>query len=195
MGRIIMCYAGVGKTTLATNDKNYIDLDSRFFDDMATYALLALYLAAAGHDVLVSAHSELYDKLRWYKVRNGCDAELIIVYPSIVLREAWCKKLLDRCLASDSDGDIAALFRAVDCYESDIRKMMEREGQQIVIDDIGTYDLGLLLADTPDMAYKAIKNEKPRDGNSFWWKGEKYVYLDDEWMDEERFDAYMQFML
>lgn len=197
MGRIIMCYAGVGKSTLAAKDKNYIDLDSSFFKiDMAAYALLALCLAAQGHDVLVSAHKELYNNLKWYKVKKHYyDVELITVYPSIVLKEAWCKKLLDRCLMSGSDADKAALVRAIDCYDADVEDIRQRDGKKIEVFDTYDYNLGFLLADGPDKAYKAIKDEKPRDGDSIWWKSKKYTYLDDEWMDEERFDACMQFML
>lgn len=185
MGRIIMCYAGVGKSTLAAKS-DYIDLDSRFFEDKVRYALLALYLAAQGKDVLVSAHEELYNNLKWYKVKNHhYDVELITVYPSIVLKEAWCKRLMDRCLVSGSGADKAALLRAVDCYDADVEDMSKRENA-FEIGDINSYDLAMFLASisvpTPDKEFRKQTNGcEPAEGDYVYVDGVKWVYDGEEW--------------
>jgi hypothetical protein len=69
---IICGYAGIGKSWLAHNIKNVMDLESTPFEkDWVRYAKCAAHYSANGFIVLVSCHQELRDALRDICLRNS----------------------------------------------------------------------------------------------------------------------------
>ena len=63
-GQIIAGFAGTGKSTLAKNVANVVDLESTPFEkDWKRYAKVARHMAKNGYTVLISCHKEIREEL------------------------------------------------------------------------------------------------------------------------------------
>lgn len=124
---IIIGFPGIGKSTLASNNDKFVDLESSYFktpdarneDWVVDYCKLAEILSKNGSIVLVSSHKAVRD----YIANMHTDEPVACVFPSGGIREQWIKKLEDRYMNSGLDKDYRAFIRARDNYDDDIREL------------------------------------------------------------------------
>lgn len=119
---IIIGYPGIGKSNLALEQNNVIDLDSSFFKDSdgarfegweEIYVNIAIELSNQGNDVFISAHKEVRNWLLWRR-QNSERFKIGLIYPCKALKKKWVKRISTR------DADSAALDRVEGFMDSDI---------------------------------------------------------------------------
>ena len=142
---IVIGYQGIGKSTLSTL-KGYIDLESgnfwyngqRPWGWYIYYCQIAEDLSRQGYVVFVSSHKEVREFLKNSK------EEVIIVFPSLSLKNDWIEKLKNRYNESQKDKDYKAWKNAEDRYEENITELMQSGYKFIEIKDMN-YDLKELI--------------------------------------------------
>ena len=125
---IVVGYPGIGKSTLTGRDYKYIDLESGNFwidgrradDWYKPYCKIAEHLSAQGYIVFVSSH----EVVRQYLVENSREL-VVLVYPSIELKDVWIDKLEKRYIKSGLEKDYKALMNAKYSYVENIRELQE----------------------------------------------------------------------
>ena len=125
---IVVGYQGIGKSTLAGRDYKYIDLESENFwidgeraeDWYKPYCKIAEHLSAQGYIVFVSS----YEVVRQYLVENSKEL-VVLIYPSIELKDVWIDKLEKRYIKSRLEKDYKALMNAKYSYVENIRELQE----------------------------------------------------------------------
>jgi len=128
---IIFGYPGIGKSTLARNSKNFIDLESSVFkidgerdpDWFKVYVNMALHIADQERIVFMSTHPWTRDYLYdIYEADNALKQEIpaMIVYPDISLKDFWLYKVETRYEKDKSSKNLAALLKVKNDYERDI---------------------------------------------------------------------------
>ncbi len=143
---IIIGYQGIGKSTLANKNINYIDLESsNFFIDgkrqenwFIIYCNIANHLSEQGKNVFVSSHEVVRESLKYSKEK------VVVVYPSLKLKEQWLEKLQERYNITQLEKDYKALMNAKDRYEENIKELQNNDFTKIEIKDIN-YDLERIL--------------------------------------------------
>lgn len=149
---IIIGYQGIGKSTLAGKYR-YIDLESGNFwrcDETTghavrydywyiSYCQIAEHLSQQGFDVFVSSHEVVRKQLRNSK------EDVVVIFPSIHLKEYWIDKLRVRYEHSGLVKDYKAYMNAVDRYEENINEInnQEFEAGKIIRYEIGRIDYSL----------------------------------------------------
>ena len=151
VGKIIIGYPGVGKSTICSKDAEhkFIDLESSNFHDgkepekwYCFYAQVAEDLASQGYNVFVSSH---YDVVMALKMNvSNPDIEVIAVCPSLEIESDWLGKLQTRYLESGLEKDRRAYYRARWNYKEDIGGLLDCGFNVIQIEDIN-YDLYTLI--------------------------------------------------
>lgn len=139
---IIIGYQGVGKSTLAKNNIEFIDLESsNFFVNgkrqdnwYIIYCSIAIHLSKQGKNVFVSSHEVVRRAL------EASDEKVVVVYPSVSLKDEWIKKLEDRYNLTGLDKDYKALMNAKDRYEENILELQDNDFIHLQLDSID-YDL------------------------------------------------------
>ena len=134
---IISGYSGIGKSTLASKNKNVVDLDSslfkidgkRFPDWYKAYVNVAVDLSRQGFIVLVSAHMSVRNEL---KKRN---IDFYIICPSQELKNQWVERLNKRYQKTKLLKDLCALNDSKDNFDNDIKSML-KEKNCIIINKI-----------------------------------------------------------
>lgn len=124
---IVIGYQGIGKSTLAGRDNKFIDLESGNFwvdgkradDWYKPYCQIAEHLSQQGYIVFTSSHEVVRKQLE-----NSSEV-VVIVYPSIELKDEWIDKLEERYAVSKLEKDYKALMNAVDRYEENIKELSE----------------------------------------------------------------------
>ena len=108
---LIICgFAGIGKTTVAHNVVNVVDLESTPFEkDWQRYVKVARHMADNGYIVLVSCHKELREEF----YRQGIAYTLAL--PSKDKKECHIKRYEDR---GNTDGFIQLLSNNWDSFLS-----------------------------------------------------------------------------
>lgn len=143
---IIIGYQGIGKSTLAKDSLEYIDLESGNFwvngerDEQwyKPYCNIANHLSAQGYTVFTSSHKEVREELK-----NS--SEIVkIIFPSLGLKTDWLIKLTNRYNESMLEKDYKALINASLYYEDNINDLMNEPFDKIVIDNIN-YNLRELI--------------------------------------------------
>ena len=125
---IVVGYQGIGKSTLAGRDHKYIDLESGNFwidgeraeDWYKPYCKIAEHLSAQGYIVFVSSH----EVVRQYLVENSKEL-VVLVYPSIELKDVWIDKLEKRYIKSGLEKDYKALMNTKYSYVENIQELQE----------------------------------------------------------------------
>ena len=143
---IIIGYQGIGKSTLANKNNEYIDLESgnfwhngiRPFDWYIYYCNIAEHLSKQGYNVFVSSHEVVRKRLK-----NSSEI-VICIYPSILLADQWTKKLKQRYNQSHLEKDYKAWKNAEDKYHVNISELMMCGIPHIEIDSLN-YDLKNLI--------------------------------------------------
>lgn len=122
---IIIGYPGIGKSTLARRNKDYIDLESSCFfinnkrpeDWQVIYCKVAEDLSRQGKVVFVSSHKEVVDELL------TTSEKVLAIYPDPKLKDEWIKRLKDRYEFTCLEKDRKAYQRALEHFDEDIDGM------------------------------------------------------------------------
>ena len=144
---IIIGYQGIGKSTLSKEQNGFIDLESgNFFVDGSRdekwyipYCNIAACLSGQGYHVFVSSHEVVRNQL------STSNQKVIIVCPSISLREKWIERLQKRYDDTGLDKDKRALMFAADRYTDSIQELMADKRYEKVIIESMNYSLKHLL--------------------------------------------------
>ena len=138
-GKIIVGYQGIGKSTVASERIDYIDLESGNFwidgkrseDWYKIYCSIAEHLCRQGKNVFVSSHFVVREQLR------SSDCKVVVAYPSLILKDEWIQRLSDRYAASNLEKDFKAWKNAEEKYDENIADLMsERTFNHAVIIEI-----------------------------------------------------------
>lgn len=124
---IVIGYQGIGKSTLAGRNNRFIDLESGNFwvdgkradDWYKPYCQIAEHLSQQGYIVFTSSHEVVRKQL------ENSGEVVVVVYPSIELKDEWIDKLEERYATSKLEKDYKALMNAVDRYEENIKELSE----------------------------------------------------------------------
>jgi hypothetical protein len=123
---IIIGYPGVGKTTLAGRYDKYIDLESSNWNspnntkpDMWwwSYGKVAEDLSRQGYRVFVSCHPSVQ---KYFEESNEY---VMLLYPSLELKEEWVKRVSDRYDRDRSMKNLAALNNVELYYDKQIKAL------------------------------------------------------------------------
>lgn len=123
---IIIGYPGVGKSTLAGRYKEYIDLESSNWNspdntkpDMWwwSYGKVAEDLSRQGYRVFVSCHPSVQ---KYFEESNEY---VMVLYPSLELKEEWIKRVADRYDRDRSMKNLAALNNVELYYDKQISSL------------------------------------------------------------------------
>jgi hypothetical protein len=133
---VVIGYQGIGKSSTAKHLDNCIDLESSNFwitdesgdrhrcsDWEAAYANLALDLSSQGNIVFVSSHQKV--RVELYKRNIKLNQDIIMIYPSEILKDDWLVRLKDRYEKDPSKKNEAAYLNAVDRFSDNIREMID----------------------------------------------------------------------
>lgn len=127
---IISGYQGIGKSTIAGKE-NCIDLESgNFWVDSRRprnwykiYANIANNLSKQGYTVFVSCHEEVRKEL------ENLDEQVVVICPSLWLKDEWIDRLKERYLSSNNIKDKAKNMRALanseESYDDSIKSIIE----------------------------------------------------------------------
>ena len=131
-GCIIIGYQGIGKSSTVKETRNttnhVIDLESscwknsdgyRSDNQYVSYCNIALDLAKQGNTVFTASHKVVRD----YLLKNKEDVEIIVIFPSIKLKDKWIDRLENRYINTNLDKDMFALLNAKDMYEENIHDL------------------------------------------------------------------------
>jgi hypothetical protein len=163
MGVIVCGYQGIGKSTVAKEIPNVIDLESSCFygadeetrpEDWAYfYVKIAIDQALRGNDVFLSCHESVREQLylQYYEL---CDEDRtyvapLVIIPAVELKEEWGHRLLDRYLLSREPKDKRAYEFHIEKFETNVNKPIYNTLlplPTILIRDIN-YDLRALIYD------------------------------------------------
>ena len=124
---IVIGYQGIGKSTLVKDNNSYIDFESSNFKINGErpdgweqmYCEAALDLSRQGHVVFTASHKCIRDYL---KEHRGNEVVLIVA-PSVDLKDQWLKKLRKRFKETGLLKDRLALLNAEDCFDENIKEM------------------------------------------------------------------------
>lgn len=149
---ILIGYQGIGKSTLAYKDNNYIDLESSNFyhNDKRPdnwyiyYCNIATSLSIQGFDVFVSSHEVIRNRLKKYCNKYKVITPIYCIYPSIELKDSWINKLENRYKKDKSEKNYKAWMNAIDKYEENILEIKNSGFGNIEITSM-EYDLENLI--------------------------------------------------
>lgn len=115
---IVIGFPGVGKSTLAKTNKDYIDLESSNFVIPGTnlkitnweqaYVNIAEDLSRQGYTVFVSSHKMVRNQLL------DSSEEVLAIVPSLELRDEWIQRLRERAENSKGTKEYEKNRRALD---------------------------------------------------------------------------------
>lgn len=140
---IVIGYQGIGKSTLAGRDNKFIDLESSNFwvdgkraeDWYKPYCQIAEHLSKQGYIVFTSSHEVIRKQL------ENSGEIIVVVYPSVELKDEWIDKLEERYAMSKLEKDYKALMNAVDRYEDNIKELSEYSHYRKLVITKMDYDL------------------------------------------------------
>ena len=124
---IVIGYQGIGKSTLVKYSNSYIDFESSNFKINGKrpdgweqmYCEAALDLSRQGHVVFTASHKCIRDYLKYHQ---GSEV-VLIVSPSVDLKDQWLEKLRNRYKETCLEKDKLALLNAEDCFFENIKEM------------------------------------------------------------------------
>lgn len=147
---IVIGYQGIGKSTLAGRNHKFIDLESGNFwvdgkradDWYKPYCKIAEHLSQQGYIVFTSSHEVVRKQL------ENSSEDVVLVYPSTELRDAWIDKLEKRYEESGLEKDYKALMNAKDRYNENITELnVSNFAYKLILVDMH-YDLEASLIHT-----------------------------------------------
>lgn len=125
MKAIIFGYPGIGKSTLARNCKDFIDLESSVFkidgerdpNWYKVYVDMAIHIANQDRIVFMSTHPWTRD---YIATKENLDIPVLIVYPSIDLKDFWNLKVSIRYTNDPNQKNLTAMNKVKNDYDKDI---------------------------------------------------------------------------
>ena len=140
---IISTFQGMGKSTLAKNRKDIIDLESSNFDKSNAnwyldYCRVAMDLDRQGYTVFISAHKPVRDYLRQ---REFVDYYLIMYAPE--LKEYAINKVAARYEQSQTLKDDAAFNKAQESFDAIVKEISKDEEDGLKVIWVGDSDYRL----------------------------------------------------
>lgn len=167
---IIVGYQGIGKSTLAKNGNGYIDLESSnfFVDDVRPdnwyipYCNIAINLSKQGYVVFVSSHK----CVRNYLTSCAQGIRLVIICPSLRLKDQWIEKLENRYAHTGLIKDYKALMNAKDRYEENIKELLNSPRFEVVQIDTMNYQLSSII---PPIAFHKCSCFHNEYGKTVCW--------------------------
>jgi len=152
---IIIGYQGIGKSTLAEQYYNYLDLESTntWFEENGVrkrwpnweeiYVNFAVDLSTTQHyTVFTSSHAGVRRELLCHRE----ETPIAMCCPRPELKEPWIERLRDRYGESGKDKDYRALMNAVARYEENISELANSGFPVIWIESMN-YDLAKVIED------------------------------------------------
>lgn len=144
---IVMGYQGIGKSTLASKDARYIDLESSNFwvdgkradDWYKPYCQIAEHLSQQKYVVFTSSHEVVINFLK-----ENSKEIIVAVVPDPELKNRWIQKLEERYNKTHLDKDYKALKNAEDRYAENIKEIVDSNIPTIILKDT-IYDLDKIL--------------------------------------------------
>lgn len=126
MKAIVFGYPGIGKSTLARNCKDFIDLESSVFkidgerdlNWFKVYVNMAIHIANQERIVFMSTHPWTRDYIAEMK---DLDIPVLIVYPDVSLKDFWDYKVSIRYTLDPTEKNLTALNKVKSDYEKDIK--------------------------------------------------------------------------
>ena len=126
---IVIGYQGIGKSTLVKECNSYIDFESSNFKINGErpdgweqmYCEAALDLSHQGHVVFTASHKCIRDYLKEHRDREF----VLIVAPSVDLKDQWLEKLRNRFNETGLLKDRLAFLNAEDCFDENIKEMQD----------------------------------------------------------------------
>lgn len=181
---IIVGYQGIGKSTLAKNHFQCIDLESsNFFVDgkrddnwYKVYVNIAKHLSDQGNIVFMSSHKVIREYM------NEQNIEFTVICPSLELKEEWLKKLRDRYVETKKDKDFRAWQNAVSGYDEQIKDLMNENN--VISLEIMDYQLADKVRDgylNGDEKCNSLESELD-------WQTEESVSIDNVEFNSEVYD-------
>ena len=142
---IIIGYQGIGKSSIAGKNK-CIDLESgNFWVDgkrdenwYIPYCNIATHLSQQGYTVCTSSHEVVRNQLK------NSNEKVIIIHPSISLKDEWIERLKVRYENTKSEKDYKAYMNAVDRYEENIKEIKD-SGFDVVELNVLEYELDKVI--------------------------------------------------
>ena len=122
---IVIGYQGIGKSTLASLDYTYIDLESGNFwvdgkradDWYKPYCQIAEDLSKQSYIVFTSSHEVVREQLK-----NSTE-DVVVVYPAAELKDQWIEKLWSRYQTTKLEKDYKAYANAEARFTENIREL------------------------------------------------------------------------
>jgi hypothetical protein len=133
---IVIGYQGIGKSSAASDNLSFIDLESssfwvdgkRDFDWYIVYAQIAEHLSKQGYTVFVSSHQVLRDWLA------SSSEKVVEIYPSHEIKEDWLRRLKYRLITDPSEKNKRAYEGALNHYDANIKSFEEDRGHYIYME-------------------------------------------------------------
>lgn len=144
---IIIGYPAIGKSSLAREDINCIDLESscfmiegkRYEGWEIVYVQIAEHLSKQGYIVFVSSHKAVQEALK------RSSEKVYACFPSLEIKDKWLHRLEDRYNQTKSDKDFRAWSNAVHTYDESILTLMRSGFNAVIITDVD-YDIKQCIA-------------------------------------------------
>lgn len=138
---IYVGYQGIGKSSLASKDTGYIDLESgnlwyknedgedrRDSHWYKLYVNFAIHLAEQGYNVFVSSHKIVREEL------NKRGADFVVICPDKSLKDEWLTKLHIRYMVTDKIKDYKAYMNAKEMFDDNIDDLMQEKHVHLIKD-------------------------------------------------------------
>lgn len=120
-GFIFCGYPAIGKSSISRKSNGYIDLESSYFHEgnnpdnwHKNYCSVAENLSMQGYNVFTSSHSSVIKEF----IEN--DIHIVIIAPSISIKDDWISRLKTRYRLSRLEKDKRAYERALNRFDRDI---------------------------------------------------------------------------
>ena len=128
---IVIGYQGIGKSTLSKKSFKYIDLESgnfwvrnhRYSDWVQVYVNIAIDLSNQGYVVFVSSHKAVREEIS----KRCTDQAVVVIYPTLGLKDYWIEKLQERYDRTESEKDFKALMNASSMFEENITDLQNED--------------------------------------------------------------------
>ena len=166
---IIIGYQGIGKSTLAEQHYNYLDLESTntWFEENGErkrwpnwaeiYVNFAVDLSRKQYyTVFVSSHAIVRAELN----KHRHNAMIAVCCPTLDLKEKWIERLQQRYNRTELDKDYRALMNAVDRYDENITELSNAGFPVIWIDSMD-YELSKVIEDGSNRIWPPMTTVAP----------------------------------
>lgn len=128
---IVIGYQGIGKSTLSKKSFKYVDLESgnfwvrnhRYSDWVQVYVNIATDLSKQGYVVFVSSHKAVREEIS----RRRTDQVVVVIYPTLELKDYWIGKLQERYDRTESEKDFKALMNALSMFDENITDLQNED--------------------------------------------------------------------